>query len=635
VGLDIDSSLANLYFGKDDAESDISVGGLLEQGFLTTAAFQAAVTGKKSLIIGRKGSGKSAICVVLDRRSVQGNMHYSLVTPDEISSEEIRRFELPGITEAQAKTLLWSYVFDVQIAKFLLTAWRRNDEEGLPDSLRPIRKFLVDNNEVDDLRFSEKLWRIIERLKGSLSLEAFGVKLSGEVSAPSEGIRVSAEIDTIEQGLRDAYANTKWVGDKPSIILMVDQLERVWVNDRNSDHMVVGLLQASKHVSSRFDFATTVVFLRTDIYDFLQFQDRDKFRGDERRMDWSRKDLAQLLLARAKASLGKSISAQSLWTRIFPRTIDNESTKDFLINRTLLRPRDIIQFCNLCRDTAEKNGSSRILEADVLEATVQYSNWKLRDLIAEYLINYPFLNDLFVLFQNSSYVVTRPGLQNRLGTVRDALMKRYPDQVTAFEADAVLDVLYAIGFLGVLRQGEASYSFAGAAAVGPSDETFLVHPAFRDALRSTSSLDVRQPDLSRFSRRIESEASAIAGTPPVFRGSGSRRTTVFVVDRCQRIIEAFTASTLPPEVKAEVRSNLGKFLAVLDEVGSDQDFRDTFPGLLSELVNHLRSLKAAVRSSGLSDLNEALRLTRQLDDTIDQLVTVEYSDRLPGPGIVP
>lgn len=57
--------LADLYFGRDDAEMDIADGGLLRAGFLPTPAYKAARKARKHLIIGRKGSGKSAICRTL------------------------------------------------------------------------------------------------------------------------------------------------------------------------------------------------------------------------------------------------------------------------------------------------------------------------------------------------------------------------------------------------------------------------------------------------------------------------------------------------------------------------------------------------------------------------------------------
>src|SRR5262249_8357687 len=145
-------------------ESDIAAGGLLLKGFLPTPAFETVASGRETLIIWGKGSGENANFVMLDKRSRGNNTYYKLFSPDEISSEELRRFELSGINETQAKTLLWSYVLNIQVAKFLLESCTQQ-QAGLADSLRQVRRFLLDNNEVTDLRFSEKLWRVIEKLR--------------------------------------------------------------------------------------------------------------------------------------------------------------------------------------------------------------------------------------------------------------------------------------------------------------------------------------------------------------------------------------------------------------------------------------------------------------------------------------
>lgn len=77
--------LGRLFFGRDAAEPDLA-DGLLRAGFLRTAAFEAALSGRKRLIIGRKGSGKSAISVTL---AAAGDAQYvpSRVVPDYISRD--------------------------------------------------------------------------------------------------------------------------------------------------------------------------------------------------------------------------------------------------------------------------------------------------------------------------------------------------------------------------------------------------------------------------------------------------------------------------------------------------------------------------------------------------------------------
>jgi hypothetical protein len=151
--------------------------------------------------------------------------------------------------------------------------------------------------------------------------------------------------------------------------------------------MVTGLLLASKDIAAKFAGVRCVVLLRTDIYDMLLFQDRDKFRGDEFRIDWNESDLLDLALIRARVSMGVSLEADELWGMIFPASIEGTPIQKYLVGRTLMRPREMIQLCNSCRDTAEKNGNSRIEESDVIEAVAQYSNWKLQDLMSEYRVN--------------------------------------------------------------------------------------------------------------------------------------------------------------------------------------------------------------------------------------------------------
>jgi hypothetical protein len=169
------ADITGLYFGKDDAESDMAPGGLLREGFLKTAAYDAAVAGRKTLIIGRKGSGKSAICMRLRDQTPSGVIA-SLVTPDEISADELRQFSLQGITAAQSKSLVWRYVLSVQTAKFVVSQAKKHGPQS--GAVANVRRFLADNDEVDDLLFHEKFWKLIERLKSSISLEAFGAKVA-------------------------------------------------------------------------------------------------------------------------------------------------------------------------------------------------------------------------------------------------------------------------------------------------------------------------------------------------------------------------------------------------------------------------------------------------------------------------
>jgi hypothetical protein len=105
--------------------------------------------------------------------------------------------------------------------------------------------------------------------------------------------------------------------DSKPFHILVDQIERVWSNDQDSDAMVVGLFLASKHIRQFFNFVICTLFVRTDIYEKLQFQDRDKFRGDEFHIEWDKQKLIELIGARASVSIGHAINRRSVVRCIF------------------------------------------------------------------------------------------------------------------------------------------------------------------------------------------------------------------------------------------------------------------------------------------------------------------------------
>ncbi|MGP3966458.1 P-loop ATPase, Sll1717 family [Streptomyces sp. 6N223] len=484
-----------LFFGRDDAENDLA-DGLLREGFVPTSAYEAALTGRKSLIIGRKGSGKSAICRRLASKDGYAGASV-LITPDDAAGDEIRRFELRGLTPDTAKSLIWRYVFAVHAARHLVAhtprRWRR-----APAAVRALRAFLKANDEAGDERLYDDLRRGALGLQAaSLSLNAFGIveasaELAGGGAGGSEGARATRLLEVLERGVAAAFAEVDYAATHPPLLFLVDQLEQVWTVDPDSHALVTGLLLAAKHVTSEYGRAARcVLFLRSDIYDSLNFSDGDKFHSDELRIAWDKRALRDLAVARASASLRRQVGDVEMWRDIFPQTVQGAFTPDYLFSRTLLRPRDAIQFLTLCRDTAAGNGHPVVGEIDVWEATRQFSQWKLTDLAKEYLVNYPFLRALFAFFENAGPVVTREELAARFERRRETLHAEYPAYAQYLTPQGIVDALFSINFLGVRRGNDVVYVGGTRAPVQPDEDEFHIHPCFRPALGADAAPDAR------------------------------------------------------------------------------------------------------------------------------------------------
>ncbi|GGS12552.1 hypothetical protein GCM10010252_60030 [Streptomyces aureoverticillatus] len=628
------AALDRLYFGREDAERDVT-DGLLRAGFLPTAAFRAALSGRKMLIIGRKGSGKSAICM----RLMEDGAHAGgalLITPDDAAGDEIRRFELQGLAADTAKSLIWRYVFAVHAARHLTAHAKAAHGRKEPDSVKALRRFLKQNDEegveaVDAPggRLGDRLTQSARGLQTSLSLEAFGVRAAMDlVPQGSEGARAARQLELVEHGVARAFADLGCADAHAPLLLLVDQLEQVWSAEADSNSMVIGLLLAAKHAAGAYGRALRcLLFLRSDIYDSLSFGEGDKFRGDEVRIAWTESALRELARTRAQASVGDALGGADLddtrlWQEIFPPSVAGEPTPTYLFARSLPRPRDAIQFLNLCRDTAADQCHDRIEETDVLQATRQFSEWKLKDLVQEYLIAHPFLERLYPLFQNTGYTVTRGVLGNRLEAAAPTLRRLFPGYVDSLDLTGVLDTLFAVGFLGVRRGNDVVYGGGGELPVQPHEGEFHVHPCFREALGATSPIDLRRYEPAVVASRISSGNMGYAHFQS--RALGVREYDLLeqVGRSCRSVLgQVGRAVGLGHDVRDEIAEQVGRVLADATDAQNrlrHDEFVDVGDHVLT-VAGYFNTLAAQLLASGLDDALGTDGVAYRIDDEARRL----------------
>lgn len=125
----------NLSFGGDVAESDTA---LLDY-FINTRAFDKASRGEASVIIGPKGSGKTAILRSLQAK--HGNQNTIVITPEVFATSMLRQVVEGnhGIWEEdQAFTATWIFTILVEVFKRM-----SENPRGVPSTtLKKLRTFL-------------------------------------------------------------------------------------------------------------------------------------------------------------------------------------------------------------------------------------------------------------------------------------------------------------------------------------------------------------------------------------------------------------------------------------------------------------------------------------------------------------
>lgn len=476
--------IAKLTFGSDDAELD-EKHGFLDKVFLKTSLYRRAKEGQRELLIGRKGAGKSAICLSLKKAFEKEGVSTLLIAPKTMSLRDLEQFKLSTLNNDEAYVFAWRHFLLLKVGLAIYS--RTVDDKSLSadrqvkSKLKKIRRFLVRNNELERTLL-ERVWgqsSSIRRLISKITLKAYGVEGSLETRAPEAQRLVFNELESFQTELNSLRS----VFEHADQVILIDKVDEIWADTESSATAIVGMIKAVHELNASLEHTRIILALRSDVYDTLRFSDADKFRTAEERLEWNDQDLKTLIATRGMVSAGLPLrEVNALWNSIFEFTVKNESSFQYIINRTMRRPRELIQFCNRAKAIAQDNDHDQIYAEDILNAEPVYSKWKLKDLATEFLIQYPYLEDLLGSFEGFKASFTPEEYLKRLSECRMSLDAKYPSLKTTSN-DRILQVLFQIGFLGTVDQDNKSlFSYDDANIILSQKAKILIHPAFHAAL---------------------------------------------------------------------------------------------------------------------------------------------------------
>ncbi len=161
------TDLKNLHFGQHLAENEEEE--LVDQYFIPTAAYNAALKGRQTVFIGRKGSGKTANLIKLEDELGRRKQNVVCVIKPQ-------RYQMLGIVDllrqcqrrsdkAHAIESLWKFLLLTEIANTAYnnppSGWRNSVEERF-------FKFVEKNKELICKDFSTRLENCIQNLEGAI-----------------------------------------------------------------------------------------------------------------------------------------------------------------------------------------------------------------------------------------------------------------------------------------------------------------------------------------------------------------------------------------------------------------------------------------------------------------------------------
>jgi hypothetical protein len=483
-GITVHTPLDELDLGDTAAENEIKG---LRRYYVPTGVLRQVAQGHAHLVVGRKGSGKSAMFYALRGRVRKGRQVLVLdMRPEGHQFTRLREAVLEALSQGDQEYTIaafWTYLLSAEVAHKILTSQgERNAADRNPETFDAYRRLeaAYDAHELrskDD--FSERLLRQIDRIASRFQGE-------GDVTSRSDLTELvyGGDIKT----LNDAVAEYL-VQEKEEVWLLIDNLDKSWATRGSTpeDMLILrGLLDASQQLRDQMDrrdvIFRSVVFIRTDIYENLVSRTPDRGKDTVARLEGGDPEVfREIVRQRILDSTELDGEFDDVWRQIAPQLIDVEDGFTYLLDRTLGRPRDLLMFIQAAIQVAIDRGHPRVTKDDVIHAETAYSEDLLLNLSFEMEDTWPNFAEAVFAF-HGAHQILRPG------ELEDFLRE---GGILEPDIPKVTELLLWYGFLGIYMSATDTSQFSFEVrynlrrlqhAVEVGQAVYTIHPAFRAAL---------------------------------------------------------------------------------------------------------------------------------------------------------
>lgn len=482
------SRLETLDLGRPTAENEFQT---LREYYLKTSEFDKTLRGEVNLVLGRKGTGKTAIfSQVRDhiRRDTQNVVidlkpeGYQLIKLKDL----VLRFLSQG-TRAHVIDAFWNYLLLLEIAyKLLEKDQDRHHRDGrLTEGYRRLRETYQTDRYAGEGDFTERLFFLTNNLINNYEADDEIPRNESEVILYSEKITNLLHLHDIG-ALRKAVSD--YLRHKKAVWILFDNIDKGWSTSGITEEDVLildALISASRKLENQLRAdkheAHCVIFLRNDVHELLTKSAADRGKDTRALLDWTNRDLIKELLRRRFVYSGfePMQTIDEIWAALCSPEYVRRNTLELLIDRCMMRPRYLLQLFSHCRGSAIGFGRHRISPEDIQSGLLSYSN----DLIVD------TDNEIKDVFPQASGLIYRFLLSEKEMMI-DGLRQHFLDAgIAADQHSRALETLLWFGFLGIVKKDgltsfiyDVGYNMAKLKALaeqaGGDTSIYQVNPAY-------------------------------------------------------------------------------------------------------------------------------------------------------------
>lgn len=482
-------------------------------------------------ILGRAGVGKTALITKLqdDKDNV------ILIEPEDLSlgyisnSTIIQNLTELGVDFSLFYRMLWRHVLVVEILKHHFGI---SDNEAQLNFIDKLKSKFSQNKQtkahIKALDYMEKwgdeFWQdtnhrikeikdtIESELKGGIGVGIDSIKASAEAKSKltteqkSEITHKAQDIVNSVQ-MKELSGMMKLLDDaiddrQKKYYLVIDRLDENWVDESIRYELIMALIETVKDFGVVEQIKPMVVLrddLLSKVYDETRrsgFQE-EKFATLNLHVSWTKRQIVEMLDSRINYLIKSRYTKQIVTHKeMLPETVLGVKTIDYMTKRTLMRPRDLIDFFNHCIKQA--TDSTDIDEGMIIKAERDYSRARRSAIRDEWFSEYPDLlkwdtlleslnKDFFTSDINNDEIekIALSSSEVTANSRLDEVRKRFlEEKVTINDLRINLIVaFYAVGYIGVeLANGATYWSYENTKTLHKeeiNDDTILkIHPMF-------------------------------------------------------------------------------------------------------------------------------------------------------------
>lgn len=448
-------------FGQVSAERDQN----LSKYFFENGVLEATCGDPNQfLILGRKGAGKTAVF-----QHFKNNSPKYIHGSDQIVSLSLNDYswDIHSLLASEGKAVSLSYT---QSWKYIiyLTGIRTLNANGI--NTKPIKKCTkiiekIYSSPTPSLSevIGSKLLQLakFKMPSGSLDLEGEAldaIEMSGgeiefhqvqsDNSLQSSLNNTIERLSTIfEQALIDTCSQNQ------RLFVTFDRVDEAWDAESfgSSQKIIAGLVNAAENIQAKFQGTVRpIIFLREDIFNSIEINDKNKLRTDcGKLLAWSKNGLERMILERVNFfAHNNKVAKFDAVADLFDKEQMRQQRKpfDYIMLRSMMRPRDFISFFDKIKSEMierrdnpfdpEEINEEKLECKSIYNSETLYSEWLIEEISDEWRVQYPLIVDILEAIRNNgSTNLNKDSLFSALSNVRSDIKSDEIGQILRFLFD--------------------------------------------------------------------------------------------------------------------------------------------------------------------------------------------------------